>query len=82
MSFGAGVSSPVFAISTMDVSFELLNDRIFEGTEIGELSIARDPFNFEGNAPLFMSVRIAIRDDEGKMKDNDHYTLILEDPSL
>ena len=82
MSFGAGVSSPVFSFSTMEVSFDLLNDRILKGTKIGELSIAPNPLNFDGHEPLFGSVRIAIRDDEGKMNDNDHYILIVEDPSL
>ena len=82
VSFGAGVSSPVFAFSLMEASFEVLNDRILEGTEIGQLSIAQDPLNFDGHVPLFGSVRISIRDDEGKMKDIDHYTLIVEDPSL
>ena len=70
--FGAGVSFPQFPFSEMEISFDLLNDRILEGTEIGELSIARDPNNFDGHEPLFRSVRIAIKDDEGKMNDVDH----------
>ena len=65
MSFGAGVSFPEFAFSTMKLSFEVLNDRIFEDTEIGQLTISPDPINFDGSAPLFDSVRIIIRDDEG-----------------
>ena len=65
VSFGAGIIYPEFSFSTMEISFDLLNDRILEGTEIGELSIARDPNNFAGSTPLFNSVRIIIRDDEG-----------------
>ena len=82
MSFGAGISFPQFRFSQMEISFDLLNDLILEGTEIGELSINQDPLNFDGHEPLLKSVRIAIRDDEGKMNDNDRYTLIVEDPSL
>ena len=82
MSFGPGVNFPQFNFSHMEVSFDLLNDEILEGTEVGELSIAQNRLNFDGHEPLFKSVRITIRDDEGKMKDIDHYTLIVEDPSL
>ena len=82
MSFGPGVIFPQFNFGHMEVSFDLLNDEILEGTEIGELSIYPNPLNFDGHEPLFKSVRIAIRDDEGKMKNIDHYTLIVEDPSL
>ena len=49
----------------MEISLEVLNDLVREGTEIGELQIAPDPFNFDGHTPLFKSVRIIIRDDEG-----------------
>ena len=66
LSFGSGVSSPSFSFSEGEISFEVLNDRILEGTEIGELQIAPDPLNFDGHTPLFKSVRIIIRDDEGK----------------
>ena len=74
MSFGPGVISPQFPFSAMEVSFDLLNNRICEGTEIGQISIAPDPLNFDGHKPFFKSVRIVITDDEGKMNDIDHYT--------
>ena len=66
----------------MEISFEVLNDNIFEGTEIGEFSIARDPLNFDGYTPFFGSVRIVINDSDGKMNHIDLNTLIVEDPSL
>ena len=69
VSFGPGVSFPQVSFSKMEIYFDLLNDRIFEGTEIGELQIAPNPANFDGHTPLFKSVRIAIRDDEGKMNE-------------
>ena len=69
VSFGAGVSFPRFSFSDMEIAFEVLNDNILEGTEIGEITIAPDPTNFDGHAPLFKSVRIIIRDDEGKIDD-------------
>ena len=76
MSFGAGTRTPGFAFSQMEISFDLLNDRIPEGTEVGELTIAPDPTNFDGHAPLFKSVRITIRDDEGKINDIDYCNFI------
>ena len=66
VSFGLGVSFPQVSFSNMEVGFGLLNDRIFESTEMGELVIAPDQANFDGHAPLFKSVRIRIRDDDGK----------------
>ena len=66
MSFGPGVRIRQFAFSEMELSFDLLNDRILEGTEIGELSIALNVSNFDGYTPYFKSVRIVIRDDDGK----------------
>ena len=62
---GAGVSFSKVHFSAMEIGFDLLNDRIFEGTEIGELTIAPDPTNFDGHAPLFKSARIKIKDDDG-----------------
>ena len=62
---GAGVSFSKVHFSAMEIGFDLLNDRIFEGTEIGELTIAPDPTNFDGHAPLFKSVMIKIKDDDG-----------------
>ena len=77
VSFGAGVRTPVFGFSEMEISFDLLNDGIFEGTEVGKITIAPDPTNFDGHVPLFESVRIIIRDDEGKINDIDHNTLVV-----
>ena len=67
VSFGAGVSFPQFFFSDMEIAFEVLNDNILEDTEVGEITIVPDPTNFDGHAPLFKSVRIIIRDDEGKI---------------
>ena len=69
LSFGAGTSLPVFRFSEMEIFFEVLNDNILEGTEVGEVQIVPDPANFDGSTPLFKSVTIRIRDDEG---DIDH----------
>ena len=67
----------------MEIFIEVLNDAILEGTEVGELTIAPDPTNFDGHAPLFKSVRITIRDDEGKINDICHYRLVeMNRPSL
>ena len=66
MSCGAGVNYPEFFFSDMEIAFEVLNDNILEGTEIGEISIAPEPTNFDGHTPLFNSVRIGIKDDDGK----------------
>ena len=77
VSFGDGCNSfPQFHFSDMEISFDLLRDNIYEGTEIGELSLAPDPANFDGHTPLFKSVRIVIKD-EGEMNDIDYYTLIV-----
>ena len=82
VSFGTGVSFPGFFFSDMEINFEVLNDRILERTEIGELLIFPDPTNFDGHTPLFKSVRIIIKDDDGEINDIEHYKLLLEDPSL
>ena len=66
VTFGHGYSFPQFPFSDMKISFEVLNDNILEHTEEGELEIAPDPINFDGHTPLFNSVRISIKDDEGK----------------
>ena len=77
ISFGAGISFPQFSFSDMEILFEVLNDRILEGTEIGELQIAPEPNAFDGHTPLFKSVRIIIRDDEGEMNDIGLCTLVV-----
>ena len=74
VSFEADARTPEFAFSEMEISFEVLNDNILEGTEVGELTIVPDPTNFDGHAPLFKSVRITIRDDEGIIHDIDALT--------
>ena len=66
VSFGADVRFPGFAFSGAEISFDVLNDNIFEHTEEGELSFFPQPTSFDGHTPLFKSVRIAIKDDEGK----------------
>ena len=65
VSLGPGGSYSQVLFSDMEISFEVLNDRIFEGTEVGELTIDPDPINFDGHAPLFKSMRIRIKDDDG-----------------
>ena len=59
-------SFSTFLFSGREISFDLRNDNILEHTEEGELEIAPDPINFDGHTPLFNSVRISIKDDEGK----------------
>ena len=59
-------SIPQFPFSGREISFEVLNDNIFEYTEEGEVVIILDPKNFDGHTPLFKSVRIIIKDDECK----------------
>ena len=64
---GFGSSSfPHYPFSGREISFDVLNDNILEHTEEGELEIAPDPINFAGHTPLFKSLRISIKDDEGK----------------
>ena len=67
VSFGAGISFPGFPFNGAEISFDVLNDNIFEHTEEGELAFFPQPTSFDGHTPLFKSVRISIKDDEGKL---------------
>ena len=68
VSFG-GVSYPQFLYSRgahCQISFDVQDDLILEHTEEGELVISLNPGNFDGHTPMFKSVRIIIKDNEGK----------------
>ena len=49
------------------MTFNVINDNIVEGQEIGQLQIARST-SFDGFTPLFQNVRIIINDANSELK--------------
>ena len=73
ISFGAGVIRPTFRFRADDVpedrvvTFNVINDNVVEGQEIGQLQIVRST-SFDGFTPLFQNVRIIINDTNSELK--------------